>query len=133
MKKLLLVPLLLFGLSCNKTIADKDVIADTTALAYYNLPVEGMDSVIAAIRYDDSIKYEAMIDSIIDYYEDASKVKDKIYENKINDVEIKNDSLRVELFKAQYKLNKISQYNAIAAKGNNIKYLRGWIRRALEE
>ena len=109
MKKLLLVPLLLFGLSCNKTIADKDVIADTTALAYYNLPVEGMDSVIAAIRYDDSIKYEAMIDSIIDYYEDASKVKDKIYENKI------------------------SQYNAIAAKGNNIKYLRGWIRRALEE
>ena len=133
MKKLLLVPLLLFGLSCNKTIADKDVIADTTALAYYNLPVEGMDSVIAAIRYDDSIKYEAMIDSIIDYYEDASKVKDNIYENKINDVEIKNDSLRVELFKAQYKLNKISQYNAIAAKGNNIKYLRGWIRRALEE
>ena len=27
----------------------------------------------------------------------------------------------------------IKRYNELAAKGNNIKYLRGWINRALDE
>lgn len=44
-----------------------------------------------------------------------------------------NDSLNKELFIANYKLARVKRYNDIAAKGNNIKYLRGWIRRALEE
>ena len=30
-------------------------------------------------------------------------------------------------------LEKIKEYNKIAAKGNNIKYLRGWINRVLKE
>ena len=38
-----------------------------------------------------------------------------------------------ELFIAKYKLEKIKYYNSIAAKGNNIKFLRGWINRTLEE
>lgn len=33
----------------------------------------------------------------------------------------------------EYKLNRIKRYNSIAAKGNNIKYLRGWINRVLNE
>lgn len=52
------------------------------------------------------------------------------------------DSLRIirtdstmsgELFVAKYKLERIRYYNDIAAKGNNIKYLRGWINRVLNE
>lgn len=38
-----------------------------------------------------------------------------------------------ELFVAKYKLERIRYYNNIAAKGNNIKYLRGWINRVLNE
>lgn len=52
------------------------------------------------------------------------------------------DSLRIirtdstmsgELFVAKYKLERIRYYNDIAAKANNIKYLRGWINRVLNE
>ena len=41
------------------------------------------------------------------------------------------DSLGEDLFIAKYKLARIKYYNDIAAKGNNIKYLRGWINRVL--
>lgn len=52
------------------------------------------------------------------------------------------DSLRIirtdstmssELFVAKYKLERIRYYNNIAGKGNNIKFLRGWINRVLNE
>lgn len=52
------------------------------------------------------------------------------------------DSLRIirtdstmsrELFIAKYKLERIRYYNDIAGKGNNIKYIRGWINRVLNE
>lgn len=46
---------------------------------------------------------------------------------------IAKDSLGEDLFVAKYKLNRIKYYNDIAAKGNNIKYLRGWINRVLNE
>lgn len=42
------------------------------------------------------------------------------------------DSLNEDLFVANYKLARIKKYNEIAAKGNNIKYLRGWINRVLK-
>lgn len=42
-------------------------------------------------------------------------------------------AISAELFVAKYKLERIRHYNEIAAKGNNIKYLRGWINRALNE
>lgn len=38
-----------------------------------------------------------------------------------------------ELFVTKYKLERIRHYNEIAAKGNNIKFLRGWINRVLNE
>lgn len=41
--------------------------------------------------------------------------------------------ISAELFVAKYKLERIRHYNEIAAKGNNIKYLRGWINRVLNE
>ena len=52
------------------------------------------------------------------------------------------DSLRIirtdstmssELFVAKYKLERIRYYNDIAGKSNNIKFLRGWINRVLNE
>lgn len=41
------------------------------------------------------------------------------------------DSIAKDLFIAKYKLARIKYYNEVAAKGNNIKYLRGWINRVL--
>lgn len=38
-----------------------------------------------------------------------------------------------ELNIALFKLDRIKEYNRIAASGNNIKYLRGWINRTLNE
>jgi len=43
------------------------------------------------------------------------------------------DSLKSELLTKELKLARIKEYNQIAAKGNNIKYLRGWINRVLED
>lgn len=42
-------------------------------------------------------------------------------------------AISAELFVVKYKLERIRHYNEIAAKGNNIKYLRGWINRVLNE
>lgn len=43
------------------------------------------------------------------------------------------DSIGEDLFVARYKLARIKYYNNIAAKGNNIKFLRSWINRVLNE
>lgn len=43
------------------------------------------------------------------------------------------DSIGEDLFVARYKLSRIKRYNEIAAKGNNIKFLRGWINRVINE
>lgn len=42
-------------------------------------------------------------------------------------------TISAELFVAKYKLERIRYYNEIAAKGNNIKYLRGWLNRVLNK
>lgn len=42
-------------------------------------------------------------------------------------------TISAELFIAKYKLERIRYYNEIAAKGNNIKFLRSWINRVLNE
>ena len=50
------------------------------------------------------------------------------------------DSLQNQLIKVEdelniaiFKLERIRNYNEIAKNGNNIKYLRGWINRVLDE
>lgn len=46
----------------------------------------------------------------------------------------KNDTVaKSELFILRYKLERIKYYNKIAGSGNNIKFLRGWINRVIEE
>lgn len=61
------------------------------------------------------------VDSLIYYREMYRRSNDTI------------DSLKVDLFVAKYKLERIRYYNEIAAKGNNIRFLRGWINRVLSE
>lgn len=43
------------------------------------------------------------------------------------------DSLGEDLFVARYKLGRIKYYTDIAAKGNNIKFYRGWVLRTLND
>lgn len=77
-------------------------------------------------------------------YGELNKVNDEIYDNNYNikiidslNVVINNkthlcDSLKEELDVANFKLKRIEYYNDIAAKNNNIKFLRGWINRVLD-
>lgn len=65
----------------------------------------------------------------------------------LHHVSIINDSLKYALFVKddtilyykqkyitnEYKLKRIKRYNSIAAKRNNIKYLRGWINRTIND
>ena len=44
-----------------------------------------------------------------------------------------NAKYEEELNIALFKLDRIKEYNRIAGNGNNIKYLRGWINRTLNE
>lgn len=53
-----------------------------------------------------------------------------LYKDSLNYI---RDSLGQGLFIANYKLAKIKEYNRLAANGNNIKFLRGWINRTLNE
>lgn len=52
---------------------------------------------------------------------------------KIDSLIAKQDSLNSEIFILKYKLSRIKEYNRIAGNGNNIKFLRGWINRVLNE
>lgn len=61
------------------------------------------------------------VDSLIYYREMYHRSNDSI------------DSLKIDLFIAKYKLERIRYYNDIAGKGNNIKFIRGWINRVLSE
>lgn len=46
----------------------------------------------------------------------------------------KNDTIMSEdEFILRYKLERIRYYNECAGKGNNLKYLRGWLYRVLDE
>lgn len=44
-----------------------------------------------------------------------------------------SDSLKAELDVANFKLERIKYYNQVAGKGNNIKFLRGWINRVIND
>lgn len=63
------------------------------------------------------------------------KVVDKyvVGNTKIDSLELVIDSLQEQLFITKYKLERIKYYNDVAKNGNNIKYLRGWINRVLNE
>lgn len=78
---------------------------------------------------------------IILYYEDLlqnvnienENLKDSVtyYKGMYNECVILCDSLCEEIAVRDIKLARIAEYNRIAGQNNNIKYLRGWINRVL--
>lgn len=82
-----------------------------------------------------SFVYKDTIDTIYIYKTDTIIIENTHKVDSIaNLYNITKDSLdkaNADLFISNYKLERIRRYNAIAAKGNNIKFLRGWINRVL--
>lgn len=56
-----------------------------------------------------------------------------VYELTKDSLKYMKDSLGEDLFVARYKLGRIKYYTDIAAKGNNIKFYRGWVLRTLND
>ena len=82
------------------------------------------------INYNDKInKINITTDSIISTHKYTANLLYK----KIDSLTIIQDSLNSEIFILKYKLSRIKEYNRIAESGNNIKFLRGWINRVLNE
>lgn len=71
------------------------------------------------VLQDVNIENENLKDSVR-YYRDA-----------YNDCVLLCDSLCEEIAVRDIKLERIAEYNRIAGQNNNIKYLRGWINRVL--
>ena len=73
----------------------------------------------------------------IQYVEDTTKINElqnvlQLTRDSLN--VYKNDTLISETeFVLRFKLERIRYYNECAGKGNNIKYLRGWINRVINE
>lgn len=57
----------------------------------------------------------------------------KYYEYLLHYNDLALDSVSEELEVSKVKLERIREYNRIAGQGNNIKFLRGWINRVLNE
>lgn len=71
------------------------------------------------VLQDVNIENENLKDSVR-YYRDA-----------YNDCVLLCDSICEEIVVRDIKLERIAEYNRIAGQNNNIKYLRGWINRVL--
>lgn len=78
------------------------------------------------------IKYVTVVDStyvkdVVYYQEVLRRTQDSLNAYKCD------TTIDAELFIAKYKLERIKYYNKVAAKGNNIRFLRGWINRVLND
>lgn len=105
MKRIIILLMITLAITaCNQTPVEKEIIY---------VPVK------------DTISDEANIIKIINLERELQITKDSL--------NYLRDSLGEDLFVAKYKLGRIKYYNNIAAKGNNIKYLRGWINRVLND
>ena len=84
------------------------------------------------INEKDSCIYELNEKLIIQNIE-IENYKDSIvsYNDSINSLINELDSLNEELQINKIKIERIREYNRIAAQGNNIKFLRGWINRVI--
>jgi hypothetical protein len=101
-------------------------------------------------KYNEAVEYENIIDSLkveissrdfeleqaIPYYkydslENLYTVEKLKYDSIISEAEDSIEILNEELLVCYIKLDRIKEYNRIAAQGNNIIFLRGWINRVL--
>ena len=74
-------------------------------------------------------------EDIIAYNIEVENYKDTVSNLRwqIDNINVELDSVNEELILAKIKLERIKEYNRIAAQDNNIKYLRGWINRVLND
>ena len=80
---------------------------------------------IVYVPVQDTVSEQSNIAKIIRLEYDLAQTQDSL--------RIAKDSIGEDLIVARIKLERIREYNRIAAKGNNIKYLRGWINRVLND
>lgn len=82
----------------------------------------------------EKISYERIVDTVYVHVRDSTSIVqiDSLC-FVIDSLEQINSEYFTELTIATIKLERIKDYNEIAKKGNNIKYLRGWINRVLNE
>lgn len=97
--------------TCNMTSCNNEVVPPVKEIVY--VPVK------------DTISEKSNIARIIELEHKCNLLQDSLNAVK--------DSLGEDLFVAKYKLARVKYYADVAAKGNNIKYLRGWIYRVLKE
>lgn len=108
MKNLILVFICLFIVSCEKTITEV-----ITKEITKNVYIEDTTKIQKLNNKIDSLEF--VIDSITNY-------KDSII-----------SETNSKLFVKEYQIQRVKYYVDVAKKGNNIKYLRGWILRVFEE
>ena len=82
-----------------------------------------------------SREYNIALDSLELMRDSISKLNVKLIKLSVSkDSVVKlNVTNREKLGIAEYKLLRIREYNRIAAQGNNIKFLRGWIARTINK
>ena len=99
--------------------------------------------IIILSRQNNSFKHEltSYKDSVIMQEETIFKLTTDVimynteienYKDSINSLINELDSVNEELQINKIKIERIREYNRIAAQGNNIKFLRGWINRVIE-
>lgn len=110
--------------------------------------IKPIDTVVTDIPYEDTVEAKYSYNSelfelarVKNIAQDSlNECKDSIdlLNAKIIVLTMRYDSLRIvnvntkeKLGIAEYKLLRIREYNRIAAQGNNLKFLRGWIIRTL--
>ena len=90
---------------------------------YKNIDYSPVEKIVY-VPVQDTISERTNIATIVRLEHDLALTQDSLA--------IAKDSIGEDLIVARIKLARIKEYNRIAAKGNNIKYLRGWINRVLE-
>lgn len=106
---------------CISLIVILSVLCVSLYKTYDTSPVEKL----VYIPVQDTISERSNIATIIRLEHDLALTQDSL--------RIAKDSIGEDLIVARIKLARIKEYNRIAGKGNNIKYLRGWINRVLED
>lgn len=99
------------------------------AVACNKSPVEGD---VVQQQANDGLQWESLYGVLRVEY-DSLNGKFDILKNKYDSLVIAYDSINEALFVANYKLGRIAYYNSIAAKSSNLKYLRGWVNRVLND
>ena len=92
--------------------------------------VSGVIGATHPIKKDIVIQHDTIIAHVID--SSLVEVNDSlctVIDSLNNEIEIVSEELQI----ATFKLERVKEYNRIAGNGNNIKYLRGWINRVLNE